>query len=205
MLVFIDESGCAGFKFTRGSTPYFVAAMAIFNDHEEAMKVDEAIDGLRSPLGHSSEFRFSKCRDEVRDGFFDAVRAFDFAVRAIVVDKSKLYSTYLRKRQPFYNYFVQIMMQHDSGVLADAIVKIDGSGDRAFKQELQRYLRQQLGGRVRKVRLVNSRTSNLIQLADMAAGAIHRHHRRDRRDRSRWFKKLRPRIDDVWTFPNAGH
>ena len=205
MLAFIDESGCAGFKFSRGSTPYFVVSMVIFHDHDVATRADEVIGGLRIPLGHSSEFKFSKCRPEVRDGFFQAISSLDFVVRAIVVDKAKLYSLYLRARQPFYNYFVQTMMQHDGGILTNATVKIDGSGDRQFKQELQKYLKQQLKGRVRKIRLVNSRTNNLIQLADMAAGAIHRNHRDDRVDRSRWFDMLLPRIDDVWTFPNPGH
>ena len=45
----------------------------------------------------------------------------------------------------------------------------------------------------------------LIQLADMAVGAIHRKYRQDRANRLRWYEMLRPRIQDVWTFPNPGH
>lgn len=207
MLVFIDESGCAGFKLERGSTPYFVASMVVFQDLEEANRVDQAIDALRNDIGQKAEFKFSKCRDEVRDGFFRCVSQFQFTARAIVVDKARLYSPHLRSdRRPFYNYFVQLLMKHDGHLISDAIVKIDGSGDREFKQELGAYLRTQLGARkIRKIKFERSNGSNLVQLADMVAGAIHRKYREDRADRSRWYDMLEPRIGDIWRFPNPGH
>lgn len=205
MLAFIDESGCSGFKLTRGSTPYFVVCMVVFEDHDEAQRTDHAIDALREQLKHKPEFKFSKCSDDVRDKFFKTVRSFHFCVRTIVVDKARLYSIYLRKREPFYNYFVQVMMQHDGGLLVDANVKIDESGDRHFKGELASYLKRQLRGRVRKIRFVPSRSNNLIQLADMVCGAIHRRYKSNRAGHDRWLNLIRGRIDDIWTFPNAGH
>lgn len=207
MLVFIDESGCAGFKLARGSSPYFVAVMVIFSDHAQADRADGAIEQARAAVGHKGEFKFSKSRDEVRDSFFEHVMPYEFVVRAIVVDKAALYSPHLREStESFYNYFVQLMMRHDGRALRDAIVKIDGSGDRRFKDELGRYLRGQLGSRkIKKIRFVDSHRNNLVQLADMAAGAIHRKYRRDRGDGDRWFNALRRRIEDVWTFPNPGH
>jgi hypothetical protein len=38
VLVFIDESGDAGFKVAKGSSPLFVAAMVIFVDQEKAQR-----------------------------------------------------------------------------------------------------------------------------------------------------------------------
>lgn len=38
MLVLIDESGCAGFKLKKGSSPYFVVAMVVFKNLLEAEK-----------------------------------------------------------------------------------------------------------------------------------------------------------------------
>ena len=73
VLVFIDESGCAGFKLARGSTPYFVVAMVVFEDHDEANRVDGAIDSLRAPIRHKAEFKFSKCRNDVRDAIQEAL------------------------------------------------------------------------------------------------------------------------------------
>ncbi|MEX2122371.1 MAG: DUF3800 domain-containing protein [Woeseia sp.] len=207
MLVFIDESGCPGFKLDRGSSPYFVFAMVVFESPPEAEIVDRQIDQIRSIAKHRGEFKFSKCCASVRDEFCQSVASFDFVVRAIVVDKKQINSSVLRSRtESFYNYFVKMMMEHDGKLLRNAIVKIDESGDRKFKSELARYLQNHVGrDRIKKVRFVNSRNNNLIQLADMAAGAIHRACRNDSRQNDRWRKQLRRRIADVWTFPNPGH
>jgi len=43
MLVFIDESGCTGFKLNKGSSSHFVIAMVIFNDHKQAELTSQAI------------------------------------------------------------------------------------------------------------------------------------------------------------------
>ncbi len=206
MLVFIDESGDPGFKLEKGSSQVFVVAMVIFDDHDVAHQVDSVIDAIREPTRHRSEFKFSKCHENVRDAFFKAVAPHEFCVRAIAVHKERIYSPALRgQKELFYNFFVRMLMQHDGDVLENAIVKIDESGDRRFKKELSTYLRRQLKGRVRKVRTVDSKRNNLVQLADMAAGAIHRSFRNDRRDNARWRDQLGKRISNVWPFPNPGH
>ena len=203
MLVFIDESGDPGFKLERNSSPVFVVAMIVFHDHAEAAVVDREIEGIRTPTRQKTEFKFSKCRDNVRDVFCQTVAAFDFVIRAIVVDKQYVYSDALREnKELFYNYFVRMMMQHDGDLLRDAIVKIDESGDRRFKREMQTYLRRHLREKIKKVRMVDSKNNNLVQLADMVAGAIHRSFRDDRRNATRWRDQLQHRIEDVWTFPN---
>lgn len=60
MLVLIDESGCSGFKFNKGSTPYFVVAMVIFSDFKQAEIASENIGLLRDQLNIKPEFKFSK-------------------------------------------------------------------------------------------------------------------------------------------------
>ena len=187
----------------RGSTPHFVVAMVIFHDFAEAEKASETIGRLRERLKVWPEFRFSKSRDEIRDAFFGAVVQHDFIVRAIVVEKAYVYSGYLRtSTDSFYNFFVQLLMKHDEGVLRGAHVKIDGSGDRKFKKTLESYLRRQVGtGKIRKVKFANSRSDNLIQLADMTVGAIARSYRAgSRREHNRWRQMLAPKIDNVWEF-----
>lgn len=203
MLVLIDESGDPGFKLTRGSTPYFVVAMVIFRDYEEAERAGKAISEARERLKVKPEFKFSKCRDNIRDEFFQAVEPFDFKVRALVVIKELIYSNNLREEKDhFYNYFVKMLLHHDNDVLEGARVKIDGSGDREFKQELERYLRQQLtAGKLKSLKFADSRSDDLIQLADMAAGAIARSYRDDdRKNASRWRIMMKSKIEDVWEF-----
>jgi hypothetical protein len=202
MLVFIDESGDPGFDIARGATPVFVVAMVIFSSNEDAAETQTVIAGSEARRIHKPEFKFNKCSDHVRDLFFEAVRLCPFVVRAILVRKELIYSSGLSsEKEKFYEYFVGQMMRRDNGLLNDARVIIDGSGDREFRRNLNAAMRRKLGqGAIKDVRFKDSRSDVLVQLADMCAGAIARSHRPDRKNPWRWRNMLLPRIDDVWEF-----
>ncbi|RFC36076.1 MAG: Protein of unknown function (DUF3800) [Candidatus Nitrotoga sp. LAW] len=203
MLVLIDESGDAGFKLARGSTQHFIVAMVIFDDFKEAERASDIIEAARTTLRIRTEFKFNKCSGQVKDGFFAMVAPCKFTVRAIVVDKAKIYSENLREhKEMFYNFFVKSLLQHDHNALVGARVKIDGSGDREFKRELAAYLkRESTGGKIVSVKFVESHRDNLIQLADMVAGAIARSYRvDDRNEPDRWRKMLNNKVRNVWNF-----
>jgi hypothetical protein len=93
MLIFIDESGDPGFKMEKGSTAAFIAALVAFKDHSVARKTQATIDALATRLRIQPEFKFSKCRDEVRDAFFSAVKPHDFCVRDSCTKRTNLQST----------------------------------------------------------------------------------------------------------------
>lgn len=204
MLILIDESGCPGFKLTKGSTPYFVVAMVIFKEFPEAEKTSNLIAELRTTLRAHPEFKFNKTRPVIKDAFFEALTPFNFKVRALVVNKSQIYSSHLRdKKESFYNYFIQMLMQYDDSILNNASIKIDGSGDKEFKNALTAYLRKQLGqNKIKKFQFCDSKKDNLIQLADMAAGAIARSYNPDRDNSTRWLHMLQKmgKIDNIWDF-----
>lgn len=202
MLVFIDELGDPGFKVQRGSTAAFTAALVAFEDVAQAQLSQKAIEATAERLRIYPEFKFSKCRPEVRDAFFASIQRFDFCVRAIVVRKEKIYSPHLRTdKESFYAFFVKSMLKFDDGLLEQARIIIDGSGDRAFKREMGAYFRRHLGsGRVKEIRFSDSRSDPLVQLADMCAGAIARSYKEDRSDAHRWRQMIRSKIEDVWEF-----
>jgi len=203
LLVLIDESGDAGFKLARGSTPHFVVAMVIFDDFKEAERASAIIEAARASLRIKPEFKFNKCSAQVKDGFFAAISPCKFTVRAIVVDKAQIYSDNLREnKELFYNFFVKSLLQHDGNSLAGARVKIDGSGDREFKRELAAYLkRESAAGKIASVKFAESHRDNLIQLADMVAGAIARSYREgDRNEHDRWRKMLNSKVRNIWNF-----
>ncbi|WP_428151117.1 DUF3800 domain-containing protein [Brevundimonas sp.] len=202
MLVYIDESGDAGFRVDHGSSPVFVVAMVIFDTVEAAADVRRLIETSPARRLHKGEFKFSKSRDDVRDLFFAAVSNAAFRVRAIVVQKDVIRSEHLRSdKESFYEFFVKQMLRHDSGRLDNAKVIIDGSGDREFRQKLSTEIKRKVrDGAVRDCRFSDSKNDPLIQLADMCAGAVARSFRTDRRDAHRWRDMLRPRLDDVWQF-----
>lgn len=205
MLVLIDESGDPGFKLARGSSSHFIVAMVIFADEADAELASASMSALRVTLKLKTEFRFSKAHNKVKDEFFNCFCRHKFLVRALVVDKSVVYSDDLRERKElFYSYFVRLLLHHDNGVLTDARIKIDGSGDRAFKKELNGYLRQELDAhQVKSIKFADSRRDNLIQLADMVSGAIFRSYCGDKRKTpDRWLNMLKRAgvIDDIWDF-----
>lgn len=201
MLVFIDESGDPGFKVAKGSSPVFVAAMVIFREHEHARRANEIVRRALVELDAAPEFKFNKTSHGVKDGFFARVRNCGFSVRAIVVRKETIYSKHLRTdKERFYNYFVRQMLTHDAGALQDAKVIIDGSGERAFRDALARYLRRCLVRKLQDVRFGQSHRDTLLRLADMCVGAIARSYRDDRNANWRWRQMLTPRIQDVWDF-----
>lgn len=120
------------------------------------------------------------------------------------MDKTKLYSPKLRDdTDSFYHYFVKQLMQYDNDVLINASIKIDGSGDKEFKKTLTAYLRQSIGqNKIKKFKFMDSKSDNLIQLADMIVGAIARSYSETRKDGDRWLNVLdkKGKIKNLWNF-----
>jgi hypothetical protein len=200
MLVFIDESGCPGFKITRGSDPVFVIGMTIFRSAADAVATESRIKELHASIPHRPEFKFSKTSRDVRDRFFAAVAECPFRVYAVVVQKELIYSPHLRTHHDsFYNYFLQLLVNGNVS-LTDAKIRLDGSGGRDFERALKTYLRQKGEIKIDDFRMVDSRRDQLAQLADMCVGAIARCHREQREDRRRWYSMLEKRIANVWVF-----
>lgn len=203
MLVFIDESGDPGFKLGKGSSQIFVLAMVAFETADAATLAEQAVRKALSEHRVKPEWKFNKTSSVKRDAFFDVVSGCDFLCRAVVVQKELIRSHNLQTSpQRFYRFFTRMMCQHDGGILQDAKIVIDGSGDRAFKQELQSYLRRELPpGTIKKMAFKDSQKDCLVQLADMCAGAIARSYS-DKKDACKWRAKLAKadKLDDVWEF-----
>ena len=201
MLVLIDESGDPGFKLNKGSTPYFVCGMIVFRDFKEAEDCNKAILQLKNDLQINYEFKFNKTKADNKDHFFNAIASCEYEVWALVVDKKKIYSqTLKRSDDKFYNFFIKNLLASGAD-LKDAIVKIDGSGDREFKRKMQKYLTAQLKHKaIKSFKFINSEKDNLIQLADMVTGAIARSYKKDRSDNDRWRKMIEDKIKNCWDF-----
>jgi hypothetical protein len=144
--------------------------MVIFHKDVDAEKTSEAIGQIRDHLRIKPEFKFSKCSDDVRTQFFARVSKHQFRVRAIVIEKARISSIYLRSEpERFYNFFLQNLMRHNETAIRNASIKIDGSGDRKFKNALSAYLRKQLTrGTIKKteIRKLPQRQSDSISRHD---------------------------------------
>jgi hypothetical protein len=203
MLVFIDESGDSGFKLTGGSSQNFVMAMVIFSSGPAAAQAQEVIKTASVTEKVKPEWKFAKTSDAKREAFFKAIHDCDFQCRSIVVQKHLIHSHNLRtKPAKFNNFFTRMMCEHDGGLLKDAKIVLDGSGDRRYKKEFSAYLRRELPqGAMKSFTMKDSSKDNLVQLADMCAGAIARSYSGKPKG-DKWLKMLHKsgKISNVWEF-----
>ena len=180
MLGFLDESGDSGLKPAQGSSRYFVVALVTFDDNDEAEAADQRITLLRRELGFhpSYEFKFNKCRGDVREAFLRAVAPYSFFHFGVVINKARLYGEGFKYKEPFFKYVSSLVFQNAKPFLDNTTVVIDGTGSRDFRKSLQQYLKKRInepGQRsIAKVKVQDSANNNLLQLADMIAGALHR-------------------------------
>ena len=207
MLVFVDDSGDAGFKLEKGSSRFFVIALVIFDDELEAEKTAVAIKELRRELRFPEdvEFKFFKSKHSVREKFLQALTPFQFRIRCLVVDKKLIHSPELRNsKNSFYSYIIKMVLAHSDGSILDAKIKIDGSGDRVFRKNFFTYLRRELNTTNKKIinqcRLVDSKSNVLIQMADMIAGTIRRSYDADKKDGMQLKMIIKKHIQDEWQF-----
>jgi hypothetical protein len=182
MLALIDESGDPGRKLDKGSSPFFTVAMVTFDENEMAAACDERISLLRYELSlpQDYEFHFMCNSRRVRLAFLEAVAPYEFFYHAFALNKdpNKLYGAGFNFKGSLYKYVCGLVFQNAKPYLVDATVIIDKSGDREFRNQLAAYLRRKMkeGGRnpIRKIKLEESRTNNLVQLADYVAGVANR-------------------------------
>ncbi len=179
MIVFVDESGDAGLKLAQGSSAFFVLVLVVFSDDNELAAIDERIDLLRRELDLHPlyEFKFHKCRPAHRLAFLQAAAPYDFFYYGIAINKAGLYGPGFKVKESFYKYAAQLVFLNAREHLENAAIYIDASGDREFRRQFVAYLKKRINEKKRHIKSVgflNSANSNLIQLADMAAGAVRR-------------------------------
>lgn len=201
-IIFIDDSGDPGFKVGKGSSSSLVIALVIFDDELDAEETALRIKKLRRELGVKDgfEFRFNKCRDEYRRRFLERVANSNFRVRAIIMDKERIYGVKLRSsKESFYNYTIKTVLKNHAGTIGNAKLRLDGHGDRELRRQLRVYLTRELGpGVITDVKFRDSKRDILCQLADMVADAIRLAH--DDPHREGYREIIEARLQNVWKF-----
>jgi hypothetical protein len=208
MLVFIDESGDSGLKLESGSSEYFVVSLVIFQDYDEAYKLDQKIEVLKRKTCCSPhfEFKFNEVASKHKKRFLKEVASFDYFYLSIVINKRKLYGKGFHYKESFYKYACRLVFENAKSYLEEARVVIDGSGSREFRKGLAAYLKKQINSKdspcrhIKKVKIEDSKSNNLLQLADMICGAVARSFKLDKTDSEDYRKivKKRERYVQFW-------
>ena len=200
-LIFIDDSGDPGFKLKRGSSQLFVIACIIFDSPISAEYTAASLKMLKEQMGwkQEREFKFHRANDEQKRLFFTTVKKHDFKIRAIVVNKEKIAEPNLKKSESFYSYVIQKVLDDYKGMKM-ARISLDGSGNKNFRKKSTTKIRQTINKgsrRMTEFRLIDSKDSVLIQLADMAAGAIHAKYDKTKHLKHDYLRMLKNQIDEI--------
>lgn len=209
MLVFIDESGDSGIKGKTGSSEFFVIVAVIFEDNEDAECCDARIEKLKHECfkHQNAEFHFSKCNQEMRCRFFSAVAGCDFFYLAFVLNKAKLWGPGFAYKDSFYKYTAKLLFENAKPYLTDATLILDRTGNRDFRTQLEKYLKNKINqknevAKIRRLKTEASHSNNLIQLADMVCGAVARSFKQ-KDDASEYRKMLGARELSVQVWPKG--
>jgi len=180
MYVFVDDSGDAGFKIGAGSSKHLVIACCVFETSEDVEIAANTIRDFRRKLNWhpEQEFKFSKTREDIRLQFLTTVLPLNFFVRAIVIDKTNMSSEkFSQDSASFYHFAIKEVLSRSLGTIRDAKVRVDGKGSREYVKAASKYLKAQANQSdsvIAKVKFVDSKGDQLIQLADMVAGFLRK-------------------------------
>lgn len=198
MHIFIDDSGDGGFKFGSGSSSHLIMAACVFRDPLEIERLSASMKNCAALNGIRTEFKYAKTKERAKDCFFDCTADIRYHIRAICIDKSKIYSGKLRgSPSALKSYAIRQLLSKGFGTIYNAKVVIDGQDTKAFGIDDHAYLMDMANrgrpGTLAKVAWADSKQNVGIQLADMVAGAINRGVRTHKPSDPRHLQLLRPR------------
>ncbi len=174
MLVFMDESGCTGLKFKRGSSPFFIITLVVIDSAEIAEKISAAIERLRIKKDFWGEFHFQKLHKNLRRDFYVMLQNYPVKFYTIILDKSHSYVRGMEKNE-LYSEVANIVL--DVPDLNGASLFVDKRADKEFRKEFDKSIRSKQNNgkdkRINKIKHKDWKENSLVQVADMICGAMN--------------------------------
>lgn len=209
MHVFVDDSGCPGFKFADGSSTHVVMAAAVFTDPKQIEHLTSCVNSCAEKNKLTKEFKYSSLKERHRDCFFNCTATVRLKLRAITADKRKIYSPYLRQGPPLKSHLLRQLLTNNFGQIKNAKIVIDGQDTRGLdipdEEYLMEHVNKRAPGTIHSVTFADSKRNRGIQLADMLAGSIGRSVQEGRKTKSshhrnRFTGWTKPPMGDIWDF-----
>ncbi|ARU60708.1 hypothetical protein CBW65_06120 [Tumebacillus avium] len=186
MLVFVDESGCTGFKFGKGSSRHFVVTMVCFRETLHAETVASLLAKYRETVDWYKEFHFKAIPDKLKHGFLKVIDQGEFYVRAIVIDKEQVGKEFAPgSKKEFYKKVIELLLTDEPVHLENSVIIVDRSSDSAFQDQLKVHMRKtakKFGVTIKDIKFKDWRQNSLVQVADMISGAVFRKFERGQDD-----------------------
>lgn len=197
--LWIDESGDCGFKFDKGSSRFLVIVAVYTNSDEDA--IVKAIEMLKAQQGLDGlfEFKFSRCRNRLKESCLRVIASLPLSYKAIVVDKKDLNAPGLQFHpHELYCEAVRRLFYDNDPPLKEAVLILDEATMKIHAKEFQGTLKKYLSKNiVSKIRQVRSTSNLMVQIADMVAGSIFRAHEKGD---DQWYQMIRHKEKIIITF-----
>lgn len=186
--IFMDESGCLGFDFTKPKTSDYFVITFLFSENKRALEkvVKKTFNAMPSKhrCGHPGVLHANKEQSRTRMYLFNILRERDdISVMVIRLNKRKVYTRLQDEKAVLYNYITNILL--DRIITKNLVSKDDPIHLIASRRETNRflnenfkgYLLQQNHGKINLVIEVKSPAEEKgLQVVDFISWALFRRY-----------------------------
>lgn len=212
MQIFIDESGDPGFLIEGGSSRFFVVAVVIFEDDNQARLARLALEDLGTRWARPKKFelKFSKLSEAERVEALHVATKFSFKIRAVIFDKVRMNELQLQHfKKNYYQYAIRSLLDRPDYNLTNSTLKIDTFGEDAYRQGLVDYFTKHICNpddkAVCQLIFQDSKFDVLIQLADLVAGALRKSFEITHDDSQIYREVISDHEEDIKVFHSVLH
>lgn len=178
--VFLDESGAYGYNFENEgcSTHYIISAILVKESMLDIAKAQAEI--IRSKHFGQGEIKSKNVRHKNykrRKDIYDEILKLPFVTYIFIVDKRKIFGEGLIKSRKSFDKFLAQKVYHELNTsIPNLEFHNDGTGSKTFEAEFISYAKQRNSYSSLfdnfNIKLEDSKTSVLIQIADFISGCV---------------------------------
>lgn len=204
---FIDEFGGFGFDFSKEDTSKYFILCSVIVKAEQLASIENSVDNLRKQFFSNSEMKSSNIgnNDKRRMSLITEILKLDFRIIALIADKEDFYKSAITNyKQVFYKYIHKLLYNNLYSVYPKLKIYADELGDDEFKEEFKKYVSNNRPNynifNEYAFDFIDSKNSNLVQLADIIVGSIARKLNDD--NAPNYLEILKGKISHIEYFPN---
>jgi len=206
-VAFVDEYGNNSFKFETQGT-HFIVATIICNS-ENIADIENQVNTIRKVHNfQTGELKSSKVAKNHyrRKKILEDISKLDISIYAVIVDKRKLNGKGFHYKKSFYKFLNNLLYKELFRTFPKLELYVDEYGGNDYMLEFKRYVakhhqRTLFSGS--EFEILNSKESNIIQIADFIAGTLgYIYDETKKSDESESFLNIiKPKISNLNFFP----
>ena len=204
---FIDEFGGFGFDFSKEDTSKYFILCSVIVKADQLTSIENSVDNLRKQFFSNSEMKSSNIgnNDKRRMSLITEILKLDFRIIALIADKEDFYKSAITNyKQVFYKYMHKLLYNNLYSVYPKLKIYADELGDDEFKEGFKKYVSNNRPNynifNEYAFDFIDSKNSNLVQLADIIVGSIARKLNDD--NAPNYLEILKGKISHIEYFPN---